>query len=56
MLAEFWISLASLILLAVFLREDFILKVIYLLVGAYLVGGWWSRKAFAQVRFSRQVQ
>jgi uncharacterized protein (DUF58 family) len=54
MLAEFWISLASLILLAVFLREDFILKVIYLLVGAYLVGGWWSQKAFSKIRFSRQ--
>jgi uncharacterized protein (DUF58 family) len=53
MLIEFWISLLSLILLAVFLGEDFVLKVIYLLVGAYLIGGWWSRKAFANLHFSR---
>ena len=54
MLLEFWISLVSLIFLAVFLGEDFVLKVVYLLVGAYLVGGWWSRKAFANLRFTRQ--
>jgi uncharacterized protein (DUF58 family) len=54
MLVEFWISLISLIILAVFLGEDFVFKVIYLLVGAYLVGGWWSRKAFANLRFTRQ--
>lgn len=56
MLVEFWISLISLIFLAVFLGEDFVLKVIYLLVGAYLVGGWWSRKAFANLRFLRQYE
>jgi uncharacterized protein (DUF58 family) len=54
MLVEFWISLVGLIILAVFLREDFVFKVIYLLLGAYLVGGWWSRKAFANLRFSRR--
>jgi uncharacterized protein (DUF58 family) len=54
MLVEFWISLVGLIFLAVFLGEDFVLKVIYLLLGAYLVGGWWSRKAFGNLRFTRR--
>jgi uncharacterized protein (DUF58 family) len=55
-LSEFLISLVLLLFLGVYLGEDFIFKVIYLLVGAYLVGTWWSRKAFARVGFKRHYE
>jgi uncharacterized protein (DUF58 family) len=55
-LPEFLLSLILMLLLGVYLGEDFVFKVIYLLVGAYLVGAWWSQKAFTKVRFTRQYE
>ena len=53
MLPEFLLSVVLLLLLGVYLGEDFVFKVIYLLLGAYLAGAWWSQKCFANIRFTR---
>ena len=42
-----------LILIAGFTRDDFALTLIYLLVGALLLGTWWSRRSLSQVRHNR---
>jgi uncharacterized protein (DUF58 family) len=55
-LNEFLLSLVLLLLLGVYLGEDFVFKVIYLLVGAYLAGAWWGKKSFANIRFTRKYE
>jgi len=55
-ISEFLISVILLLLLGVYLGEDFIFKVIYLLAGAYLAGAWWSKKSFAKIRFTRHYE
>ena len=51
--------LVVLLLIAAFLRGDFALTVIYLVVGALAAGMWWSRQAIKQVvvkrRFSKHA-
>lgn len=56
MISEFLLSVILLLLLGVYLGEDFVFKVIYLLVGAYLAGSWWSKKSFSKVRFTRHYE
>jgi uncharacterized protein (DUF58 family) len=46
--------LVILVLVAAFLRGDFALTLIYLVVGALAAGLWWSRRAAAQVRAKRR--
>ena len=46
--------LLMLILIAGLTRDDFALTLIYLLVGAFLVGTWWSRRSLSQVRHTRK--
>ena len=46
--------LAVLLLIAAFLRGDFALTVIYLVVGALVAGMWWSRRGLTQVETKRQ--
>jgi uncharacterized protein (DUF58 family) len=46
--------LAVLLMIAAFLRGDFALTLIYLVVGALAAGMWWSRKALSQVEASRR--
>lgn len=43
-----------LLLIAAFLRGDFALTVIYLVVGALAAGMWWSRQALKQVQVKRR--
>ncbi|HSL47034.1 MAG TPA: DUF58 domain-containing protein [Anaerolineales bacterium] len=43
-----------LLLIAAFLRGDFALTVIYMVVGALAAGLWWSRRAVTQVHTRRQ--
>jgi uncharacterized protein (DUF58 family) len=45
-----------LFLLAVIVKEDFVFLVLYLLAGAYIFGGWWSRKAIRSISFNRSFQ
>lgn len=46
--------LVVLLLIAAFLRGDFALTLIYLVVGALAAGMWWSRRALAQVEAQRR--
>ena len=46
--------LILLIILAAFLRDDFSLTLIYLFLGAFIIGTWWSRKSLRQVSFLRK--
>jgi uncharacterized protein (DUF58 family) len=39
---------------AVILRADFVLTLIYLFVGAFALGRWWSRRALRSVSFRRE--
>lgn len=46
--------LIVLLIIASFMRGDFALTLIYLVVGALVAGLWWSRRAIAQVEARRQ--
>lgn len=45
--------LIFLIFVAAFLRDDFAFTLVYLLVGVFLLGSWWSRRAIAGVTYTR---
>jgi uncharacterized protein (DUF58 family) len=42
--------------LAIFLREDTILTLVYFVVGVYALSRWWSRRALRTVEYSRTFQ
>ncbi len=46
--------LIVLILIAALMRDDFALSLIYLFVGSFIVGTWWSRRSLQQIRHTRQ--
>lgn len=46
--------LILLLAVAALMRDDFSLTLIYLLVGAFLLSVWWSRRALGHVLLSRQ--
>lgn len=46
--------LVVLLLIASFMRGDFALTLIYLVVGALTAGAWWSRRALTQVQANRR--
>jgi uncharacterized protein (DUF58 family) len=46
-------AIVVLVLLAAFLREPALLTPVYLLLGAWLIGRWWGRRALSSVRFER---
>ncbi|MFN2235809.1 MAG: DUF58 domain-containing protein [Anaerolineales bacterium] len=46
--------LLFLIFVAAFLRDDFAFTLVYLLVGVFLVGNWWSRQSIAGVTYKRK--
>lgn len=48
--------MVALLLLAAFLREDFVFTLLYLLAGAYAIGRWWSRKALRNVKAQRSFE
>lgn len=50
---NFFLLLMSLAFVAIALREDFVLTLVYFFVGVYAIGQWWSRRALNAVRFSR---
>jgi uncharacterized protein (DUF58 family) len=45
--------LIFLIFVAAFLRDDFAFTLVYLLVGVFLLGSWWSRQAIAGITYTR---
>jgi len=46
--------LILLLVIAAFMRGDFALTLIYLVVGGLAAGLWWSKRALAQVRYRRR--
>jgi uncharacterized protein (DUF58 family) len=54
MFGTFLPLLVMLLLIAAFLRGDFALTLIYLVVGALATGMWWGRRALAQVETKRR--
>lgn len=46
--------LVTLIGIAALMRDDFALTLIYLFIGSFAVGTWWSRRSLAQVRHKRR--
>ena len=54
MSGTFLFLLVVLFLIAAFMRGDFALTLIYLVVGALAGGLWWSNRALAQVRTKRR--
>lgn len=49
----FLLFMVCLLVLAVFLRENFIFTILYLFAGAYLLGGWWGRRAMLNLSIKR---
>lgn len=56
MSGAFFPLLVVLLLIAAFMRGDFALTLIYLVVGALAAGLWWSNRALAQVETKRRFQ
>ena len=54
MIGKFLPLLFVLLLIAAFLRGDFALTLIYLVIGTLVAGLWWIRRALAQVETKRQ--
>ena len=54
-MAEFLPFLILLLVVAVLLREEALLTILYLLAGAYLVGRLWTHRAMASLAFRRQL-
>ncbi len=53
MTEEFLAFLVFLFILAVIVREDFVFTVLYLFAGAYILGGYWSRKSMNSISLQR---
>ena len=54
MFSSYLTLLVVLLVIAAFMRGDFALTLIYLVVGALAGGMWWSRRALAQVNIQRR--
>ncbi len=52
----FFLLLTVLTVLAIFLREDTLLTLVYFLVGVYALSRWWIRRAATAVEYSRSFQ
>ena len=47
--------LISLLILAAFLRDDFIFSLVYMFAGAYALSRWWSHRALSEIRVERHL-
>ena len=56
MFGTFFSLLAVLLLIAAFMRGDFALTLVYLVIGALAAGMWWSRRAVTHVDARRQFR
>lgn len=55
MIGPYLYLLIPLALVAAFMSDDFALTLIYLLVGAFSLGSWWSNRSLKQIEASREV-
>lgn len=54
MASHILVFLAAMLLLAAFLGQDFIISIIYLVAGVYLLGCWWNRRAIQNISVQRE--
>ena len=47
--------LIFMIVIAALMRDDFVLTLVYLFLGAIFLGFWWSRRSLSQVRKKREM-
>ncbi len=56
-MGDFYIPiLVMLLIIGALLREDFVFTILYLFIGAYALGRWWSRRALEAVKVERLLQ
>jgi uncharacterized protein (DUF58 family) len=55
MIGSYLLLLLPLLLVAALMRDDFAMTLIYLVVGAFVLGGWWSRRTLKQVEARREL-
>jgi uncharacterized protein (DUF58 family) len=54
-MADAYLPLIVLLLIvAIFMRDDFALTLIYFVVGTYAAGAWWSNRSLAQVDYTHE--
>ena len=53
MFDSFLVFLIILSILAVIVQDDFIFTIVYLFIGAYIIGRWWSGRSLKHLAFSR---
>jgi uncharacterized protein (DUF58 family) len=49
----FWFFLAMLLFAAILTGEDFVLTLVYLLIGSFIVGRWWGQYALRRITVRR---
>jgi len=52
-MGDYWLFLFILLVVAAIVRGDFAFSVLYLFLGALLLGKWWSGKAFTNITSNR---
>lgn len=55
MIGSYLLLLIPLLLVASLMRDDFALTMVYLFIGAFVLGGWWSRRTLEQVEAQREI-
>ena len=55
MILSYLFLILPLALVAMFMRDDFALTLIYLVVGAFVLGNWWSRRVINQLEAERRL-
>lgn len=56
-MGDFYIPvIVMLLVIGALLREDFVFTILYLFIGAYAIGRWWSRRALNAIGSERKLQ
>ena len=55
MIGSYLLLLLPLVVVAALMSDDFALTLIYLTVGAYSLGSWWSRRTLKQIEARREL-
>jgi uncharacterized protein (DUF58 family) len=54
MLGTYLPLLVLLLIIAALMRDDFALTLIYLFVGAFIAGSWWSKRSLSKIDYKRK--
>jgi uncharacterized protein (DUF58 family) len=55
-MGDYWLFLVILLVVAAMVRGDFAFSVLYLFLGAYVIGRWWSGRALANISCHRYFE